>query len=117
MLINDHDFNLLKWTTVITSSLLPSELFNLKPFKTYESRIDQTVYIYFMKTDQSSDLILTRLNPTFGSYLSIEMDGHRLLRDFVYYTYTILPLCFDQQLRMQLNYSSDRTTHVHFGTS
>jgi hypothetical protein len=31
------------------------------------------------------------------------MDGHILLRDFVYYAYTILPFYFDQRLRMQLN--------------
>jgi len=52
------------------------------------------VYVYFTETDQSSDLILTRLNPTDGSYSSIETDGHRLLRDFSYYTYAILPLFF-----------------------
>jgi hypothetical protein len=45
------------------------------------------------------------------------MDGHHLLRDFGYSTYTILPLYFDQWLRMHPKYSSDRTTHVHFGTS
>jgi hypothetical protein len=45
------------------------------------------------------------------------MDGHHLLSDLDYSTYTILPLYFDQWLRMHLNYSSYRMTHVNFGTS
>jgi hypothetical protein len=45
------------------------------------------------------------------------MDGHHLLRDFDYSTYAILPLYFDQWLRMHLKCSSDRMTRVHFGTS
>jgi hypothetical protein len=65
------------------------------------------VYVYFMKTDQSLDLILTRLNLMTGSYSSIDMDGHKLPSDLVYCTYAILPFCFEQWLRMQPKYSLD----------
>jgi hypothetical protein len=81
------------------------------------SLIDQTVYVYFVETDQALDFILTRLNSTAGSYSSIEIDGHILIHKFIYYTYAILPLCFYQWLRMQPKYSIDQMTHFHFGIS
>jgi hypothetical protein len=44
------------------------------------------------------------------------MDGHHLLRDFSYSTYAILPLYFDQWMRMHPKYSSYQMTHVYFET-